>query len=192
MKSNLMMIIFILILGSVCGTILITVDYFTSPKIKENVEVKKKTSLLKAFKIDFNRKNLKKVFETNIISPKLSDKSFYQSTGGNYAIIFSGKGLWGPISGILSIKKDRKTIKSLKILHQEETPGLGGRIAERKYLNSFSNKKFKPELYFSKKEKELSENEVHVISGATMSSKAFLGIINDSYKKLIEKIEDLK
>lgn len=50
---------------------------------------------------------------------------------------FVGAGFWGPISGILALTPDRGTTFGLAILEQQETPGLGGRVAESEFLDQF-------------------------------------------------------
>ena len=46
----------------------------------------------------------------------------------------------------MAVLPDLKTIKGIAITHQEETPGLGGRIAEPEFLQSFTAKGLQPEL----------------------------------------------
>ena len=65
------------------------------------------------------------------------------------------------------------------IIHQEETAGLGGRLAERQYLSSFDSKKFMPTIEIVNRRKAEKANEADGISGATMTSKAFEKIMND-------------
>ena len=55
----------------------------------------------------------------------------------------------GPIYGIISLNPDLKTVRRINILHQEETPGLGARIADNSYLSQFKNKEFFPSLVFT-------------------------------------------
>ena len=56
---------------------------------------------------------------------------------------FEGRGLWGPIKGLVALGPDLKTLESITIIAQEETPGLGGRISETKFLDQFRKKKLK-------------------------------------------------
>jgi Na+-transporting NADH:ubiquinone oxidoreductase subunit C len=64
------------------------------------------------------------------------------------------------------------------IIHQEETAGLGGRLAERKYLSNFGGKKFTPTIEIVNRRRAEKDNEVDGITGATLTSKAFEKLIN--------------
>jgi len=43
-------------------------------------------------------------------------------------------------------KLENIIIIGICIIHQEETPGLGGRMAEKEFLNPFRNKKMSPRI----------------------------------------------
>lgn len=66
-------------------------------------------------------------------------------------------------------------ITAIKILSQNETPGLGSRITESSFISRFTNKSI-PAL-----------SEVQAISGATISSRAVI----DSVKKKATEIQEL-
>lgn len=113
-----------------------------------------------------------------------------------YIYIAKKYGYSSVIETMVGIKKDG-TITGLKVLSQNETPGLGAKIIEivstRTLFNSlkgiFTNKKGPQEIlspYFTEqftnrniKELELSRTGIHAITGATISSRAVL----DSIKK---------
>ena len=72
---------------------------------------------------------------------------------------------------------DLVSISGLTIMQQEETPGLGSRIGEAEYLGDFIGKRFTPTLEMVSPGKGGGENQIDSISGATMSSKAFVDIL---------------
>jgi electron transport complex protein RnfG len=82
----------------------------------------------------------------------------------------SGQGYSSPVETIAGMLKDG-TITAIKVISQNETPGLGARVTEPEFTSRFANKK--------------DLNEVEAITGATISSKAVI----DSVKK---KAQDLK
>jgi Na+-transporting NADH:ubiquinone oxidoreductase subunit C len=98
--------------------------------------------------------------------------------------------LWGPIHGIVALLADLKTIKGITIIHQEETPGLGGRIAETDFLDKFKAKKVFPRLIIQPPGKAVAENEVDGITGATLSCKAFEAILNSEIEKYVSVIRE--
>lgn len=84
----------------------------------------------------------------------------------------SGKGYSSTIETMVGMLKDG-TIKAIKILSQNETPGLGARVAEDSFTSRFSNRGMQ------------NLNEVEAITGATISSRAVI----DSVKKKAEEIK---
>ncbi len=183
MKDKILMIIFVLILGSVLTAALLAVNTITAPIIEKNNEISIIKSVLDALEILYIEEDVESVFSDNIEVMIKEDKTFYISKSGDTAFEYSGSGLWGPIEGVIGIKPDFETIKAVTIIYQEETPGLGGRIAEQQFLDRFKDKKLHPELLIVPPGRAKDENEVDGITGATMSSKAFETIINSQYNK---------
>jgi len=172
-------------MGTVSGALLVGVNAYTSILIVRNEELKLKSSVLEALEITHDKTNVIKIFDEQV---KILDKdkyTFYKALDGSIAFQFRGPGLWGPIAGIISLEKDLKTVRKIKVTYQEETPGLGSRIAERDYLKQFKNKEIFPKLVFMPEGKAARKNEVDAITGATGSSRAFERLINDSVKKYL-------
>ena len=187
MKDKVLMVVFVLVLGSVLTTALVGVDYYTADRIKANEEFKIKTRVLGALGIPYtsDKVEVEANFSKNVQEKVLGEKEFYISQDGNIAFQFNGSGLWGPIQGVLALSPDLKTIKGLTIIHQEETPGLGGRIVEENFLNRFSGKKISPNLVITRPGKASAENEVDGITGATLTSDAFGKILNGQMKEYV-------
>lgn len=181
----LRIIIFVIIMGTVSAVLLVGVNAFTTPLIAKNEEIKLKSSVLDVFDIDYNKSDLTKIFQDNIKVIKKDNYTFYSTSDGRISFEFFGVGLWGPIHGIISLEKDLKTIYKIKITHQEETPGLGGRIAEQAYLKQFKNKEVVPKIKFMPEGKSTQKNEVDAITGATGSSKAFEKLLNENLEKYL-------
>jgi Na+-transporting NADH:ubiquinone oxidoreductase subunit C len=190
MKEKILMIVFVLILGSVLTSALVAVAYYTGPRIERNKVLRLKMSVLGALDVPYTKDSTEEKFSENIEVREIKGTAFYVSQNGNMAFEIAGSGLWGPISGVLALLPDLKTIKGITITHQEETPGLGGRIAEREYLDRFKDKKVVPELRILAPGKAKEDNEVDGITGATLSSKAFEKILNSESKKYISLIEE--
>jgi Na+-transporting NADH:ubiquinone oxidoreductase subunit C len=172
-------------MGTVSATMLVGINIYTAPLIAKNEELKLKSSILDVLKISYNRDNLEEIFNKNIMTKSKDKKIFY--TGIDNAVVFEfyGPGLWGPIAGMISFNSDLKTIRSIKILHQEETPGLGSRIAEESFLSQFKDKEALPRLSFVPAGKSKAKNEIDAITGATMSSKALERLLNENIQKYI-------
>ncbi len=185
MKNGLRIIIFVIVMGTVSAAMLVGLNRYTAPLIAKNEELRLKVSVLDAFEITYGESEIIDVFDKNVkIIQKDKDK-FYKTTAGAVAFEVSGPGLWGPISGIISLERDLKTIRKIKITHQEETPGLGSRISESAYLQQFKNKEILPKIIFMPEGRAAGKNEVDAITGATGSSRAFERLINTNIEKYL-------
>lgn len=186
MKDKLLMIVFIVILGSILTTTLVAVESYTTPIIERNGELKRKVSILQAFDIPYEPTTIEQVFLDNVRGRGSEDKKYYIAEDERIAFSFLGSGLWGPIEGVLALDKDMKFIERVVIMHQEETPGLGGRIAEQDFLDRFTAKTFLPNLNPVPEGKSRTNNEIDSITGATLSCEAFIGILNAHYQRFSE------
>lgn len=182
---------FVVIMGTASATLLVAVNSFTKPLILRNVEIKLKSSVLNVLEIPYDKDNIFTVFDERVKLKRIGAHIFYTSGDGSVAFEFHGPGLWGSISGIISLEKDFATIRRLSITHQEETPGLGGRIAEDNYLRQFKNKKILPQLIFVPEGRSSKDNEVDAITGATGSSRAFEKLLNESIKEYTVLLKDI-
>mgnify|MGYP000247522843 CR=1 FL=1 len=186
MKEKLLMVIFLLVLGSILTTALVAVNYYTKPTIEKNEELKLKRNILRALKLDFQEEEIEEVFEENVTVKEKGGRTFFIARTEKVAFLFEGSGLWGPIRGAIAMDTALTTIDGITIIYQEETPGLGSRIAEREYLDKFIGKKFSPELELTGEGKAVEENEIDAITGATLSSDALIRILNNNYREYNE------
>ncbi|MDP2913148.1 MAG: FMN-binding protein [Candidatus Omnitrophota bacterium] len=188
MNGALRILIFVLIMGTVSGGLLVGVNSFTTPLVLMNEELKLKSSVLDVLDIPYDKSDIITIFNKRVKALEKDKHAFYISSDGSVAFEFHGPGLWGPISGIVCMDKDLKTIRNIKITHQEETPGLGGRIAEKEYLKQFAGKSISPRLVFKPEGQAAGANEVDAITGATGSSRAFEKLINEGTKEYLSAL----
>jgi Na+-transporting NADH:ubiquinone oxidoreductase subunit C len=166
MKEALKILIFCIVMGTVSGALLVGINAFTSTQITRNEELKLKSSVLDVLGIPYTKDDALKVFKENVEALTKGEWVLYKAKDQSVAFEFIGPGVWGSIYGIISINPDHKTIRTIKVIRQEETPGLGSRIGESDYLNQFKNKKFSPKLVFMPAGKAKANNEVDAITGA--------------------------
>ena len=202
MREKITMIVFVLVLGSVLTAALVIVDDFTAPYIKANTRRKLQESILEAGGISYEGKDPNTVFAAEIEAIAFPEqvqgedatedekKKFYRTTGGEYIFEYRGSGLQGEIYGAIAFNPDLETIKGVTIVKQEETPGLGGRIAEQQFLNRFMSRKIFPELRITKAGNAKGENEVDGLTGATLSCNAFEKMLNSESRKYIAAIKE--
>lgn len=188
MKDKLMMIVFVLVLGSILSTALVGVNNFTTPLIEKNEELRLKSSVLDALEIVYDESNIEQTFTNNVKITEKDETTYFISANGDFALPYEGNGLWGPILGIIALSPDLQSITGLTIMQQEETPGLGSRIGEAPYLAMFIGKRFAPDLELVSRGKGGGNSQIDSISGATMSSRAFVDLLNaeqDRYEELL-------
>jgi Na+-transporting NADH:ubiquinone oxidoreductase subunit C len=70
---------------------------------------------------------------------------FQGSDGVRFARQFSGPGIWGDIVAVLSVNANATRIIGVEILDQNETPGLGGRVTNRSFLDQFNGELLAPD-----------------------------------------------
>jgi electron transport complex protein RnfG len=87
----------------------------------------------------------------------------------------SGKGYSSIIETMVGMLKDG-TITAIKVISQNETPGLGARVAEPEFTGQFENIK------------DLSG--VSAITGATISSRAVINSVEKKDKEIMAKIKN--
>lgn len=173
-KNRLWMIALIVIISTISAVLLTTIYIYTSPRIALNAEIKLKKGVLSVFNIPFEKKEIIEIFDKNIRIKSKDLFIYYEYYKRNrlngIAFEIKGPGFWGPITALVALEPDMRKLKGVEILHQEETPGLGGRIAEDEFKDQFKGKPVVPEI------------AIDAITGATMTSKAFKKIINENVK----------
>ncbi len=182
MKQNIKLMLFVLILGVLTSGLLVGVDALTRDRIAQNAEAELKAAILDANNEPYNLTNIHEVFAEAIEVIEVEGLTFYRHKGTqNVSYPFEGGGVWGPIEGIITLEDDFETIVAIKVLVQEETPGLGGIVAEAKYLANFVGIKIFPIIEIEKDPAPNGPNEVDAITGATRTSEAFEDLLNQNY-----------
>jgi electron transport complex protein RnfG len=108
----------------------------------------------------------------------------YDADGGfiGYAIPGAGPGFQDTIGLLYGYKPDRKLVTGMEVLESRETPGLGDKIyKDADFVASFKGLMIEPEIVAVKKGKKSKPNEIDAITGATISSKAVVRIINETH-----------
>lgn len=109
-----------------------------------------------------------------------------------YVIPLKGMGLWGGISGYISINEDKSTVYGAYFNHESETAGLGAEIKDSKaWQDKFQGKKvFKDgsdEVVLSVVKKvDAPDCQVDAVTGATLTSDG----VNDMLHECISKYKN--
>ena len=96
-----------------------------------------------------------------------------------YAIPSAGPGFQDTIRLRYGYRPTERKVVGMEILESRETPGLGDKIyKDAAFVANFDDLSFHPEIVAVKKGTRSGTNEVDAITGATISSKAVVQIIN--------------
>jgi Na+-transporting NADH:ubiquinone oxidoreductase subunit C len=187
MNKYVQTLLFVFIVGFITSGLLLGADLLTADLIEANEEALLKSVILDASDVEYTFANIHDVFEDEITILEEDNLIFYINNETSYiSYEFKGGGVWGDIIGIITLEDDFQTIVEISILQQEETPGLGGVVAEREYLETYEGKVFNPEIIISKTANTELSNEVDSITGATRTSDAFQIILNTSYSEHVD------
>ncbi len=196
-------IVFAAILAVVCSLLLSGAEFILKPFRDANEQAEEISNYLSALGIpvpeDAAASELIDIYDANVTVHEMGGLDIYTYVPGDgssdtplaYAVPFSGAGLWGPVSGVLAMEPDLKTIRGVRFYKQEETPGLGGEIGAPWFQKQFEGKKIvspSGEYGFEvvKPGSSTKMNQVDGITGATMTSDR-VGIMIDAVVKTIGK-----
>lgn len=184
MNKHVQMLVFVLFLGFFTSILLVGMGALTEERIAQNEAALLQSAILDGFDEEYTFGNINDVFNDTVTVYEYEGYTFYRDdASGRVSFRFEGGGVWGPIIGIITLESDLETIAEITILAQEETPGLGGVVAERDYLDTFVGKTM--EIDIVKGAVTLNVNQVDSITGATRTSDAFEGILNTDYEEHI-------
>ncbi len=99
-----------------------------------------------------------------------------------YAMPAAGPGFQDTIAILYGYKPREKLVVGMEVLESRETPGLGDKIyKDAEFVGAFSALSVEPEIVAVKKGTKSRPNEIDAITGATISSKAVVRIINEAH-----------
>ena len=188
-NSNLAQAWLVLLLATVFGTALASIQIKLNPvieanKIRETMEKIPNLILDPSQATDIGTEDL--VIQSRVIEvDKNGISKFYPiydvhlkngSLAGHVAKA-TGQGYADKIELLLGLDAGGNAITGLFILGQKETPGLGNRIVEKPWRDQFVNKSSDITLVVVKS-KSGQDNEIDGISGATISSRSVTNIVN--------------
>ncbi|MCU7929480.1 MAG: FMN-binding protein [Candidatus Thiodiazotropha sp. (ex Codakia rugifera)] len=116
----------------------------------------------------------------------------YNSEGAlvGYAIPGSGPGFQDIISLLYGYLPRQRKVVGMEILESRETPGLGDKIyKDAAFVANFDALSIDPEIVAVKRGSKSAPNEVDAITGATISSKAVVRIINQANQQWLQRLQ---
>ena len=184
------------IAGLISGVAIVAVYEATLPTITHNKAEELKAAVFKVLpevtemrKYQYENNSLR--FRTEEGSDDQTLYGGYSQQGGfvGYAIPSAGPGFQDTIGILYGYIPEQRKVVGMEILESRETPGLGDKIYKDLYfVSNFENLSIDPEIMVVKKGLRDEPHEVDAITGATISSKAVVRIINEGNQRWIHKI----
>ncbi|MCK4401673.1 RnfABCDGE type electron transport complex subunit G [bacterium] len=175
MRKILKLAIVLFIIAAISGAILGITYTVTKEPIAKQVKLEEEKALKDIFS---------EATSFNLITCK-DGYIYYEVYAKNkligYALDASGKGFCGTIKIKVGMNLN-KTIKSIRITSQNETPGLGTRIKRTKFTDQFMNKTLKQVLL----KKDSCEGTIDALTGATISSRAVSVAVQKSVTEFLK------
>lgn len=188
--SSTRLIVSMAVAGFISGLVIIGIFDITFDTIKANKARELREAVFKVLPGVTNLQALRFDEGTlNVIASEATDEKTiyggYNQKGAfiGYAIPNGGPGFQDTIRLLYGYLPDKRQVVGMEILESRETPGLGDKIyKDVEFVANFQQLAVDPEIVAVKKGKKTRPNEIDAITGATISSKAVVKIINAAVK----------
>jgi len=178
MKKIVHIILTLTIIGIITGAILARVDNWSKPLIDANQKAETERAI---FLVNPSGKSYEEIKNIDCEVYKVFDSN---NNFIAYSFVYNGNGFQGNIKMMIGVKPDLNNITAIEILEQSETPGLGTKVTEEPYKNQFKDLVTIPEIIWVKGKAPSEPNQIQAITGATISSKSVVAIVNNGIAKL--------
>jgi electron transport complex protein RnfG len=182
----------LVVAGFLSGLLLVLTYLGTKPYIEQNKARALKTAIYKVLPGCKQVKPMKITDQNLVLLEDPNEKTEEVIYAGydesnqliGFAIPGGEAGFQDIISVIYGYKPESKTIIGFEVLDSKETPGLGDKIIkDQNWLNNFKALNVEPEILSAKPGEKSKSNEVETITGATISSKAVIRLLQKSVAK---------
>ncbi len=100
-----------------------------------------------------------------------------------YAFTAKGQGYQGEIEMLVIADTALAELEGIEVIDSVETPGLGAKINEKDFKKQFSGLNISGQIECIK-DTPVGDSQIQAITGATVSSKAVVSILNERVKEL--------
>lgn len=178
MKQVITIVAVLTLIGILAGGSLSLVNNWAAPKIAINQKAETERAI---FLVHLDGKRYEEIKNAGFEVYKVFDGA---DSSVGYSLVYSGNGFQGKVKIMIGLTEDLNKTTSIEILEQSETPGLGTKILEPPYKDQFNGLEVSPPIKLVKGVKPSNPNEVQSITGATISSRAVVTIVNEGVTKL--------
>ncbi|MFQ6065974.1 MAG: RnfABCDGE type electron transport complex subunit G [bacterium] len=178
MRKSVQMVLVLSTVGVVSGGALVGIYRYTQPRIEEN----RKRALRAAI---FEVLPEAESYETIVKEGKTIYKGL-DSSGRLIGYAFTGKGpgYQGTIEVMIGVDAELEETKGIEVLESVETPGLGAKITKKSFRDQFRDLLIRPLIQLIKGRPPEKPNQVQTITGATISSRAVVDILNETIREV--------
>ena len=187
--SSLRLVLTLAIAGLVSGVAIIGIYESTLPTITANKARELREAVFKVLP-GVSQMQALVYRDSEVVVVEKPDKDEPVIYGGydeqgdfvGYAMPAAGPGFQDTIAILYGYKPGEKIVVGMEVLESRETPGLGDKIyKDAVFVAGFSALSVEPEIFAVKKGTKSQPNEIDAITGATISSKAVVRIINEAH-----------
>lgn len=189
-KNAFYPVFYMFIVTAVFSSVVIGFTIYTRDRVEANQALAFQSAVVKAlglFEQGMTGVEVNRVFSEKVTEPQEDAGGAYTHRSGGsmegYAVTFEGQGFWAPVKGVIGIKADKKTVRSIHFYEQAETPGLGAEITTEDWRGQFEGLEVSYEgkaISMERPGAELEQGQVHAVTGATQTSVRVERIINDA------------
>lgn len=187
--SSLRLVLTLAIAGLISGIAIIGIYESTLPTITANKARELREAVFKVLPgvsrmqaLVFRESELLVVAEPDKDEPVIYGGYDDQGDFVGYAMPAAGPGFQDTIAILYGYKPREALVVGMEVLESRETPGLGDKIyKDAVWVAGFSALSVEPEIFAVKKGTKSRPNEIDAITGATISSKAVVRIINETH-----------
>ena len=191
--SSLRLVLTLALAGTVAGLLLVFVDQLTAPAIAAHKQKMLEQAIGEVLKSPARYETL--YWYEGALTSELSDKvdgskleRIYKGFDTDdrfvgYAIAAAEPGFADTVRLIFGYDAESGTLLGMKVLESKETPGLGDKIEkDEKFVGQFEGR-LRPLAGVKSGEGKGEPGEIDMITGATISSKVVIRIINNAIAK---------
>jgi electron transport complex protein RnfG len=171
------MLLIMTLFACISGGVLSLVYLFSAPLIEANMLEEERRSI---FDVVPGIESYEERMEGGVKFFECKDAS---DVVVGYALPAQGNGYQGVIKLMVGLTPDLSEITGISVLEQVETPGLGGRISEQVFQEQFRGVKTNPAVGYVKNQAPDRETDIQAVTGATISSRSVVTIINRNIEK---------
>jgi len=158
----------------------------TKERVAANQRYTERSAILAALGVPYEASQVDQRYEAEVQALDSKQGPIYVARvdgAPRYAQRFAGPGLWGTITVILAVDAAIERVAGLRLVSQNETPGLGGRIEEAWFLGQFSGERIGQQGIrvregTGKGDPDPDNGELDAVTGASRTSQSMQAIVN--------------